>query len=130
MKKTIYLIFVSILFLGCSQGVVRVSIEGTVTLDGNPVADVKVMVRPEAGPDAGGKTDANGKYIIPKSEGPMAGNVQIMVEKFTEIENKAGDGKTDTVFVPALPPDIQNKHKPFTIKNGNNIIDIKLEEWK
>ncbi|MDR1479706.1 MAG: DUF4198 domain-containing protein [Planctomycetaceae bacterium] len=130
MKKIISLFIVTAFILGCSQGVTRVSIEGTVTLDGKPVSDAYVMIRPEVGPDASGKTDANGKFVIPKNEGPMVGNVQIMVEKTIETEQLGSDGKTSKTLVPDLPPDIQSKSKPFTLKSGNNEINIKLEEWR
>ncbi|MDR2116792.1 MAG: carboxypeptidase-like regulatory domain-containing protein [Planctomycetaceae bacterium] len=129
MKKTFCIIVLSVFLFGCSQGAVRVSIEGTVTLDGKPVDDAVVLIRPEAGPDAGGKTDANGNYFIPKNEGPMPGNVQIMVEKFTKTEKKGSDRKMSEVFTPALPPNIQSKLKPFTLKKGNNKIDINLDQW-
>ncbi|MDR2170722.1 MAG: carboxypeptidase-like regulatory domain-containing protein [Planctomycetaceae bacterium] len=130
MQKRFFIILLSAFFLGCSQGATRVSIEGTVTLDGKPVDNAVVTIRPEAGPGAGTKTDANGNFSIPKNEGPMAGNAQIMVEKFNIVEEKSGDGKIDEVLVPALPPDIQVKPKPYVIQKGKNKIDIKLEEWR
>ncbi|MDR2345244.1 MAG: carboxypeptidase-like regulatory domain-containing protein [Planctomycetaceae bacterium] len=131
--KTSTLITLSILiclFLsGCQQqGVERCAVEGTVTFQGKPVTDATVIIRPEAGPDAGAKTDTYGKYSIPKSEGPMPGNVQIMVEKFTEIEVTGEDGRTSQSFQPALPPEVQSKLKPFTLSRGTNKIDLNLDQ--
>lgn len=130
--RTFYFIVLStlvcLLLSGCQRGIERCAVEGTVTFQGKPVDNAVVNIRPEAGPDAGAKTDANGKFFIPKDEGPMPGNVQIMVEKFTESEEKGIDGRTNKVFTPALPPEIQSKLKPFTLKRGTNKIDLNLDQ--
>jgi hypothetical protein len=117
------------LFLsGCQKGMERCSVEGTVTFQGQPVADATVIIRPEAGTDAGAITDTAGKYVIPKNEGPMPGNVQIMVEKYSEVEEKGSDGRMNKVFKPALPPNVQSQLKPFTLTRGTNKIDLKLDQ--
>jgi hypothetical protein len=125
--KHFYFLLILILAAGCSKGAARVAVEGTVMFQGQPVADASVSIRPEAGPDAGAKTDANGKFSIPKNAGPMPGNVQVMVEKFTESEEKGGDGRLSTVFKPVLPEGVQGKLIPFTIKSGKNTLEIKLD---
>jgi hypothetical protein len=59
----------------------RSSVEGTVQLDGVPIADGYVMFRPEsgtAGPDVAGMVK-NGKYFIPVKVGPVPGNYTISV---------------------------------------------------
>jgi hypothetical protein len=131
MKTSTFIPLMILIFLflsGCQQGIERCAVEGTVTFQGQPVADATVIIRPEAGPDAGAKTDASGKYSIPKNEGPMPGNVQIMVEKYTEVEEKGDDGRTSQSFKSALPPDVQSKLKPFTLTRGTNKIDLNLDQ--
>ncbi|MDR1384783.1 MAG: carboxypeptidase-like regulatory domain-containing protein [Planctomycetaceae bacterium] len=115
-------------FSGCQKGMERCAVEGIVTFQGQPVSDATVIIRPEAGTDAGAKTDTTGKYIIPKDEGPMPGNVQIMVEKYIEANEKGGDGRMSKVFKPALPPNVQSKLKPFTLTRGTNKIDLNLDQ--
>ncbi|MDR1491466.1 MAG: carboxypeptidase-like regulatory domain-containing protein [Planctomycetaceae bacterium] len=115
-------------FSGCQKGMERCAVEGTVTFQGQPVSDATVIIRPEAGTDAGVKTDAAGKYVIPKNEGPMPGNVQIMVEKYTEANEKGGDGRMSKVFKPALPPNVQSQLKPFTLTRGTNKIDLNFDQ--
>jgi hypothetical protein len=129
MKISFTLLFFSVFLLGCSQGMTRVSIQGTVTFEGKPLDNASVFIRPEAGPDADARTDSSGRYVIPKEAGPMPGNVQIMVEKYSETEVKGGDGKMSPISKPALPPNIQSKLKPYILKKGKNQIDLNLDEW-
>jgi hypothetical protein len=48
---------------GCGTGD-KASVRGKVTLAGQPLADVLVMFAPEAGPGAGGVTNAEGTYEL------------------------------------------------------------------
>ncbi|MDR0611398.1 MAG: carboxypeptidase-like regulatory domain-containing protein [Planctomycetaceae bacterium] len=131
--KTSTFIVLSILIClglsGCRQEMERCTVQGMVTFQGKPVANATVIIRPEAGSDAGAITDADGKFVIPKNEGPMPGNVQIMVEKFTTAEEKGSDGRMEKIFKPALPPNVQSQQKPFTLTHGTNKIDLNLDSW-
>ncbi|MDR0520984.1 MAG: carboxypeptidase-like regulatory domain-containing protein [Planctomycetaceae bacterium] len=128
LTAAITLLFVTIMVSGCSQKAARVSVEGSVVFQGKPVDNATVIIRPEAGPEAGSVTDANGKFVIPKDCGPMAGKVQIMVEKFTDVQEKDHFGQTVTIPKPALPDGVQSKRIPFTLTNGRNTLKINLDE--
>jgi hypothetical protein len=121
-------VLVCLFFSACRKGVERCAVEGVVTFQGKPVENANISIRPEAGPDAGAITDANGKYIIPMSNGPMPGNVQIMVEKFIKTKVKDANGNENEVFTPALPPEFQGKTKAFTLTSGKNKIDLNLDQ--
>ncbi|MDR2168714.1 MAG: carboxypeptidase-like regulatory domain-containing protein [Planctomycetaceae bacterium] len=120
-------VLVCLVFSGCQKGVERCAVEGTVTFQGKPIDNANVSIRPEAGPDAGAITDANGYFKIPKNEGPMPGNVQIMVEKIIKTKEKNETNIEYEVFTPGLPQDVQGKTKPFTLKKGTNKIDLNLD---
>ncbi|MCL2120456.1 MAG: hypothetical protein FWH27_18740 [Planctomycetaceae bacterium] len=65
---------------------------GTVTLDGDPIADGYVMFRPEPGtasPIVAG-TIQNGSYEIPAKKGPVPGNytVNVSAHKATGKESQ------------------------------------------
>jgi hypothetical protein len=66
---------------GCSDPNVekRGEVMGTVTLDGQPVADGAISFFPigaTSGPSAGGKI-VNGKYHIPQAQGPVIGDNRV-----------------------------------------------------
>ena len=74
--------------VGCSGGSSRPKLypaTGTVTLDGQPLAEATVSFVPASGPPSDGKTDASGKYTIMTSGQPGApfGANKVTVSKFT-----------------------------------------------
>jgi len=71
--------------LGCGQkGPRLVPVTGTVTLDGQPVADAGVLFMPvEGGPPASGTTDQQGRFRLRtvNREGAVAGKHRVAVTK-------------------------------------------------
>ncbi|MDR2644253.1 MAG: DUF4198 domain-containing protein [Planctomycetaceae bacterium] len=129
MNKNIFVVFLMAIMLfivfGCNRGIERVGVEGIVTFEGKPLEGCTVMITPQAGPGAIMETDADGKYKVLKLAGPMPGECEISVEKFnTQIVD--GDS---VIAGPALPDKIQGKPKPFTLKSGNNTINLDLDQW-
>ncbi len=65
-------------FPGCGSGDSIAKVEGTVTLDGKPLADIRVNFQPENKSDEGamgsfGLTDAAGKFGLQMSDGKGQG---------------------------------------------------------
>ena len=79
---------VALALAGCGGGPKRPKTypaTGTVTLDGQPLADATVSFVPAVGPPSDGKTDASGKFVIMTSGQPGApvGANKVTVSKFT-----------------------------------------------
>ncbi len=56
--------------LGCGESGPEIApVEGTITLDGKPLANASVVFVPENGRPAGGTTNSAGKYVLTFSEG-------------------------------------------------------------
>ena len=70
--RTAVWLFVALLLSGCSPEGYRIApVSGRVTLDGKPLANAAIVFSPvasadnmEPGPGSGGKTDADGRYIL------------------------------------------------------------------
>jgi hypothetical protein len=118
-----------IIVSGCSRGIERVSIDGVVTFEGKPLAGGYITIKPQAGPGAGTEIKSDGTYNISKPTGPMAGECSIFIERFDYRTEMGNDGRESKVQIPTLPEKIQGKPKPFTLKSGNNKIDIDLDKW-
>ena len=96
------LTIVSFVTLGCGKGTVGViPVQGTITLDGQPVEKASIAFLPAAGQPlpAIGTTDAQGKFVMKTTEGPqelngaMPGQYKVIINKFTQsgiIENEQG----------------------------------------
>ena len=68
--RFVSLLFVAVLFVGCSGGLETQQIEGTVLFEGSPVADALVGFSPKGGGiPAYGRTDAQGVYKITSAQG-------------------------------------------------------------
>jgi hypothetical protein len=83
--------------LGCGYGG-RVSVEGTVTLDGRPLEKGQIQFIPmpgTTGPTAGGDV-VGGKFAIPPAEGPFAGRFRVQISQVgltgRKIPNPRGSG--------------------------------------
>jgi len=91
MRFTIFIALVLPLtfFIGCGGNenpFGTVHVEGTITLDGNPIEGVSVMLHPRDGEQgAGGLTNANGRFTVTTSgfNGARPGSYDIT---FTKIE--------------------------------------------
>ncbi|GAB6166712.1 hypothetical protein JCM19992_27120 [Thermostilla marina] len=133
-------------------------VEGTVTLNGKPVAGATVVFAPVVGggsestPQAAqGKTDANGRYVLSTFEtgdGAMPGEYTVIVTKYDvqptpggpELESEegqmrafleaqqGGDDSGTRNLLPAKYANAQTSGLQFTVKPDHNTIDIPLEE--
>jgi hypothetical protein len=94
--------------LGCGHGG-RIPVEGTVTLDGQPLKNGTIQFRPLAGtngPTAGAQV-VDGKFAVPAQGAPFVGKfrVEITAVHLTgqKVQNPMGNGMVDELkqFLPA-----------------------------
>ena len=118
--------------LGCAPtGPDIESVEGTVTLDGEPLPNASVVFVPENGRPAGAMTDDQGHYVLTFSEGrqgAMLGKHKVQISTATDpSETPSGEA------IPAVPETIPSKYNAqteleFTVEAGKkNTADFDLE---
>ena len=102
-------------------------VSGTVTLDGQPLADATINFSPAEGRPSFGKTDAAGQYslsFVGEYTGAIVGphTVRISTEQYIERE----DGTTD--YVKESVPPGYNKKSTLTanVEPGENSFDFEL----
>ena len=140
-------LLVCLLLAGCETGPALAPVEGTVTLDGNPVQGAEVEFEPtgEGGRPSVGITDANGHYELDytmKEKGALLGEhiVRITTEGVgDEDEDEGGEESTrptdeeldegpragSTVPIPARY-NVDSELKR-TVEKGKNTFDFPLE---
>lgn len=102
-------------------------VSGTVTLDGQPLADATVSFSPAEGRPSFGKTDAAGQYslsFVGDHTGAIVGphTVRISTEQYIERE----DGSTDFVKE-SVPPGYNTQSTlAVSVEPGENTFDFDL----
>ncbi len=100
------------LLAGCGGSVEKdlpelAQVTGTVTLDGNPVADAQVTFIPEKGPTATGRTDSAGKYVLGTKgtdDGASVGKHKVTVAKVGGPPPDATGAESYAIPDPNKPP--------------------------
>lgn len=87
---------------GCGQSGPEVaSVEGTVTLDGQPLPNASVIFVPEGGRPAAAMTDAEGHYVLTFSkdkQGATPGKHKVRITTFVEADEGEGiEGQPEKV---------------------------------
>ncbi len=117
---------------GCSGGYALAPVNGTVTIDGKPLADATVTFNPiDAGADAPssfGRTDEAGKFslnlVSDDSSGALVGKHKVVVAK--NFESSSDVATPQERAAANLPPhDIT-----FEVKSGSNDAVIELDTKK
>ena len=84
-KLTLLLAVLSLSFTGCGyRRPAQVKTTGTVTLDGEPVANASLMFIPDSGRPASGNTNTNGEFQVSSfggNDGLPAGNYRVTATK-------------------------------------------------
>lgn len=119
-------------------------VEGTVTLDGVPVADADIIFQPitfGVGETATGRTDAKGVYRLSSmtgapGKGTVAAEYAVTASKYvtTALEKPYADVKQDALItheskemLPSAYTEVEFSPLTATVKPGKNVIDLKLE---
>lgn len=139
MNRLFILLVVIVFVSGCSKGVETNFVEGTVSLDGAPLAEATVTIVPtsNAGEVASGFSDDNGKFTLTSQSGQGGGGalegeylVTVSKVEVTTIPSKTenpDDEKTESKeLLPAIYQDMEKSPLRATIQKGKNSIDLKL----
>jgi hypothetical protein len=84
--------------LGCGHGG-RVSVEGTVTLDGRPLGKGQIQFSPlpgSTGPTAGADV-VDGKFAIAPADGPFAGKFRVQISQVGLTGRKVLDPRSNSM---------------------------------
>ena len=75
--------------VGCSDSVELVYVEGTVTLDSQPVPDAEVTFQPQDGRPSSATTDSEGHYVLhylPERAGALPGTHRVVISTYVEAD--------------------------------------------
>jgi hypothetical protein len=127
------------LALGCRGGREIGTVSGTVTLDGEPLADARINFQPSGdarNPGIGsfGKTNAKGEYTLTlideKGEGAIVGTHRVMIKAVRAGNADPADDK-QKAGPDRVPPEYNiNSTLTFEVKPGHNKADWNLETKK
>jgi len=130
---------VMVLVAGCGsdEGPERAAVSGTVTVDGEPLAEGAISFLPAEGtegPTAGGTIEA-GKYDIPKANGVVVGKNRVQITGNRKTGRKVPDaGKPGSMreeVVSAISPEFNTKSKLVeTVKSGDNTLNFDVKGSK
>ncbi len=134
--QAILLITLALTLSGCGSATIA-EVEGTVTLDGKPLPNIRVLFQaPNKGGEgvalgAYGLTDESGKFTLKTSDGTAKGaavgpNVVTLADKLSEDANDSDGGK---VVVPKsrIPSKYLRKEFQFEVQPGSkNLADFEL----
>lgn len=124
------------LLCGCgpSGGPQRASVEGKVTLDGEPIEQGSIAFYPDGdtkGMVAGGEI-RDGRYSVPADKGPVVGQNRIEIRATRKTGKKipdpyGGPGHSIDESVEAVPEQYNGKSTLVRqIKTGKNVFDFEL----
>lgn len=135
---------------GCGGGPDRpqtVPVSGTVTYNGEPVADANVTFYPEEGRPASGKTDAQGRFdsltTFEPGDGAVVGKHTVTVNPSSEVSDEPiesgeayavpgegnGGGGGDESSIPEKYRDKASSDQTFTVEEGGeNDFSIELTD--
>lgn len=83
------LLFMIASTVGCGDSVELVYVEGTVTLDSQPIPDAEVIFRPEDGRPSAATTDSEGHYVLyylPDRAGALPGKHRVVISTYVEAD--------------------------------------------
>ena len=124
-------LMLSLAFLGCgSDGPEIASVEGTITMDGEPLANASVLFVPTGGRPAAARTDENGKYTLNFTAGRKGA---MLGKNVVRISTAADPSETpDGEPIPAQPERVPMKYNAtseltFVVEAGKkNVADFDI----
>ena len=122
----------ALICLGCggSRGPEIATVEGTVTMDGEPLAGATVVFMPENGRPAGARTDEDGHYVLNFSgdrQGAMPGKNRVRITTMSDPWEDA-DGTRHPGSAEKVPDQFNRQSTlEFTVEEGKvNIADFDI----
>ncbi len=131
MKRLCSILFLCLLALaGCTESDIA-SVEGTVTMDGNPLAGASIMFQPPGGRPSGARTDEEGKYTLNYSGGrkgaiPGLNRVKISTQA-DPYEDADGNPVAATKETIPMEYNVQSKLEFTVVEGQKNIADFDLK---
>ena len=116
---------------GCSGDAGNIAtVEGIVTVDGNPIDRATVIFYPAAGRSSNGYTDDSGHYslVYIKSKGALIGSHKVTIT--TALERDYDDGATRDAREEMMPERYLDRYKTdltANVESGDNKIDFNLK---
>ena len=106
-------------------------VEGTVTLDSQPLPNARVIFQPEKGRPAYGKTDSNGYYEMSFSrddQGAAVGQSEVTISTYQEGDPDAENDEAKKSQKEQVPVQYNEKTTlTADVKPGNNVFNFDLE---
>ena len=132
---SVCVVFALVLVVGCNGNDGRQALEGTVTLDGEPLAEGNVSFRPMPGtksPTAGGRI-VDGKFSILPEKGLSAGTFRVEITASRKTGRKVMDPvlRTEVDETEQFIPERYNRQSELTrpiITDGPNQFTFELEQ--
>ena len=112
--------------LGCGGNPNLGKVTGTITLDGQPLADATIVFTPDSGGSTSfGKSDSSGYYKMVFSDtedGAWIGASKVSIRTGDVLPDNSG-------VIPEKVPNVYNTRSTLTaeVKTGSNTFDWKLE---
>lgn len=103
------------------------TVEGVVTLDGNPVSQVSVMFFPQTGRASMGTTDDNGHYklLYTRSvDGAVIGEHKVTISPEPEEDD---DDRRNEELIPSKYVDQKTTDLTATVSSGKNTFNFDLK---
>lgn len=119
------------LFAGCGNGMGVVPVEGTITLDGQPLEGAEVIFRPADGRPSLGVTDSQGKYTLRYDTdmmGALTGKHKVSISTSGEAAQTGSEDGPSGPKVERVPAQY-NKQTTLEVDvvSGGGPQDFKLE---
>ncbi len=131
MHKLLTISIIGLLALvGCAKSDIA-SVEGTITMDGEPVEGASIIFRPPGGRPAGARTDAEGHYQLNYSGGrkgalPGLNRVQISTQA-DPYEDEAGNPVAASKETIPMEYNTESKLEFTVVQGENNIANFDLQ---
>lgn len=116
--------------VGCRRGDNRQALHGTVTMDGNLLADGSISFRPVPGSEggtSGSMINKDGEFSIPAAKGLLPGKYLVTVQVWRDTDQTftTDAGTIEKVRAP-LPYKEHGKLEVEVVAGGDNRFDLKL----
>ena len=120
-----------VVFSGCGSDdpLNRQGLSGTVTFDGQPLANGTIEFQPKGNGFGSGAMIENGEFLIPAAKGLPPGDYIVRVSAATgKAEPEEAPGESDTLAVELIPPEFNTESGVrFTVKDGeDNVFELKI----
>lgn len=122
-----------LVLVGCRDSDGRQEVEGTILLDGSPLPEGRISLRPLAkGPTSGGRI-VDGKFQIERGKGPLPGSYSVSIQSYSETGRMISPESNPGMKVPEIKQTLPEQYNTKTelrmevSGTGENEFDFQLE---